>query len=318
MHFRHSTATKKPTKLEAQWEDGIWLGLTDESDEVFVGTKDGVYKTRATKRKQLAERWGAEQLKRMIGTPWRMREREEQPRRQITIQPRHSVEVEVPRPRTEEWIPKRTYLRKHVEFAKYGFTDECPGCESAQTGTKNRTHSEDCRKRVEERMGEDRDHKRRLIDTKKRKEKYYEANDKKRQKGAEGEEPEESSKAGNAEAKRGREEQSSEQVTSDGEGPEAKRAKEEGKTEDQDMEIEDGATKDINQMDFWEVYNAEADDSMAHGDDQPEDTTFWDDNSGKQLGAELVKEARAEEMHQSRSHGVYEKVPLGEATRSGA
>ena len=46
VHFKHSTAAKKPTKLEAQWEDGIWLGLADESDEVFVGTKEGVYKTR--------------------------------------------------------------------------------------------------------------------------------------------------------------------------------------------------------------------------------------------------------------------------------
>ena len=32
VHFRYSTATKKPTKLEAQWEDGIWLGLADRSD----------------------------------------------------------------------------------------------------------------------------------------------------------------------------------------------------------------------------------------------------------------------------------------------
>ena len=108
----------------------------------FVGTKNGVYKTRAAKRKQLAERWGVEQHKQMVGTPWRMREREEQTRRQITIQTRHNVEVTVPRPEVEEWTPKRTYLRKHVEFAKYGLTDKCLGRKAAQTGTKNRGHSE--------------------------------------------------------------------------------------------------------------------------------------------------------------------------------
>ena len=159
----------KPTKLEAQWEDGIWLGIADESDEVYVGTASGVYKARAVKRKQIAERWDAEQLKKMTGTPWRMRERDEQPRRPVTIRPRHNVEVTVPRPRAEEWIPKRTHLRKHVEFAKYGFTDRCPGCETAQTGTKNRARNEDCRKRADRRMEEDSDYKRRLVDTKKRK-----------------------------------------------------------------------------------------------------------------------------------------------------
>ena len=215
-----------PTKLEAQWEDGFQLGLADESDEVFIRTEEGVYKARATRRKQLAERWGAEQLKNMVGTPWRMREREEQTRRQIMIQPRHNVEVAVPRPKAEEWVPKRTYLRKHVEFAKYGFTDECPGCESAQAGTKNRAHSENCRKRVEERMGEDNDHKRRLVDTKKRKEKYYEENDKKKRK----EEETQGNEARNTEAKRDREEQCEEQAEQEEKEPDAKRLKDQNRT----------------------------------------------------------------------------------------
>ena len=87
------------------------MGTAGESDEVFVGTADRVCVTRAAKRKQLAERWGAEQLNRMTGTPWRMREREEQPRRQVNIQPIRNLEVTTPRPRIEEWAPKRTYLR---------------------------------------------------------------------------------------------------------------------------------------------------------------------------------------------------------------
>ena len=59
------------------------------------------------------------------------------------------------------------------------------------------------------------------------------------------------------------------------------------------------------------------DNSMAHGDEQPEGTVFWDDNSGNQLGPILAKRAREEEMEQSRIHKVYEKVPLAEATKSG-
>ena len=98
----------KPTKLESQWEDGIWLGLADESDEVYVGTASGIYKTRTIKRKQIAERWDTEQLRRMAGTPWRMRERETLPRIPIIIKPRSDVEVTAPRPKAEEWAPKRT------------------------------------------------------------------------------------------------------------------------------------------------------------------------------------------------------------------
>ena len=47
------------------------------------------------------------------------------------------------------------------------------------------------------------------------------------------------------------------------------------------MGCKDEAGRDISQMEFGEVCNAEADNSMAHGEEQPEDTTFWDDNSGK-------------------------------------
>ena len=163
------------------------------------------------------------------------------------IQPRHNVEVAAPRPKAEEWVPKRTYLRKHVEFAKYGFTDECPGCESAQAGAKNRAHSENCRKRVEERMGEDNDQKKRPVDTKKRKEKYYEESDKKKRK----EEETQGNEARNTEAKRDREEQCEEQAEQEEEEePGAKRLKEEPKQEDDDMGRKDEAEKDINQMEF--------------------------------------------------------------------
>ena len=69
-------------------------------------------------------------------------------------------------------------------------------------------------------------------------------------------------------------------------------------------------------MDFREVCNAETDYSMAHGEKQPEDTEFWDDNNGKQLGPKLVRRAR-EEMEQFKSHQVYDKVPIAEANKSG-
>ena len=38
----------------------------------------------------------------------------------------------------------------------------------------------------------------------------------------------------------------------------------------------------------------------------------WDDMSGKELKAELVKEARAEEMTEFKKHQVYIKVPISQ------
>ena len=54
----------------------------------------------------------------------------------------------------------------------------------------------------------------------------------------------------------------------------AKRLKEEPHEEDDDAKCKDEAEKDMNQMGFWGVCNAEADHSMAHDEGQPEDTAF--------------------------------------------
>ena len=84
------------------------------------------------------------------------------------------------------------------------------------------------------------------------------------------------------------------------------------------MGCKNEAEKDVSQKEFWGVYNAEADNCMAHGEEQPEDATFWDDNGGKQLDPKLVRRARIEEMQKFQDHAVYEKVPIAEATSSGA
>ena len=92
--------------------------------------------------------------------------------------------------------------------------------------------------------------------------------------------------ARNAEAKRDRDEQREGQAErGQEEEPDAKRPKDEPQLEDDDMGCRDEPEKDINQMEFWEVYNAEADNCIAHGEEQPEDTTFWDDNSGRHLAS---------------------------------
>ena len=58
----------------------------------------------------------------------------------------------VPRPRAPRVESRRVYIRQEKKLKKYGYTEGCPGCTAAATGTKAKGHSDACRQRVEEEM----------------------------------------------------------------------------------------------------------------------------------------------------------------------
>ena len=63
--------SKGKDKLKTRWESGVFLGIRDESAEVFIGTENGVVKVRTIKRKGSdEERWNLVQVDKMAGTPW--------------------------------------------------------------------------------------------------------------------------------------------------------------------------------------------------------------------------------------------------------
>ena len=53
-------------------------------------------------------------------------------------------------------------------------------------------------------------------------------------------------------------------------------------------------------------------DNEAFGAEELETRQYWDDLSGKELDARLVKKARLEEMKEVNKHEVYVKVPIEE------
>ena len=57
-------------KLNTRWGSGVWLGIREESGEVFIGTEDGVVKCRSIRRKAGPERWNPELFSKVKGTPW--------------------------------------------------------------------------------------------------------------------------------------------------------------------------------------------------------------------------------------------------------
>ena len=57
--------------LESSWFEGVWLGHARGSSEALVGTKDGVVRAWTIRRMPEGERWDAEAITEMTGTPAR-------------------------------------------------------------------------------------------------------------------------------------------------------------------------------------------------------------------------------------------------------
>ena len=57
--------------LESQWDEGLWLGHSRISNEVLIGTRTGVVRAWAVKRKPEEDRWDKTLIKNMKGTPAR-------------------------------------------------------------------------------------------------------------------------------------------------------------------------------------------------------------------------------------------------------
>ena len=60
VHYRR-LAEEGRNKLDSPWEQGVWLGHARGSNEVLIGTKEGVVRAWATKRNAEAEQWSATQ-----------------------------------------------------------------------------------------------------------------------------------------------------------------------------------------------------------------------------------------------------------------
>ena len=52
-----SPATKGVARVEPRWEDGIFLGVSDRSDELYVGTERGMHNVRTVRRREAIERF---------------------------------------------------------------------------------------------------------------------------------------------------------------------------------------------------------------------------------------------------------------------
>ncbi len=152
------TTEQRKNKFAPKWDDGIFLGLKDSSNEYFVGIENGVFKASQVKRVPESERFQQARLEQMIGTPWQMEQNEGSDL--TTALPAVvaipvSTDDSVPDPVIPESIPRRTYIRSQ-DLEKYGSTKGCPRCEPLRDGRSTTAeHSPACRERIEEAMQAD-------------------------------------------------------------------------------------------------------------------------------------------------------------------
>ena len=62
--------TKGAARVEPGWEDGIFLGVSDQSDKLHVGTERGMHKVRTVRRREATERVDLTFLSSVSARPW--------------------------------------------------------------------------------------------------------------------------------------------------------------------------------------------------------------------------------------------------------
>lgn len=150
-------------KLEAKFEEGIFLGLQEGTAMKCIGTPSGVVRCWTIKCRPGDERWNQDLMQVLVGLPWQLKPRLEQVERGLDLPAQ--IEVDLPsqrgedteednaaKARAKQYQPRGIYIRRHIELEEYGYTDVCDGCDAAKMGLSHRQHSSVCKQRIREEM----------------------------------------------------------------------------------------------------------------------------------------------------------------------
>ena len=144
-------------RVEPRWEDWIFLGVSDRSDELYVGTERGMHKVRTVRCREATERVDLTFLNSVSARLW--------------DGPKKVRDVRVVLPDVgslaamaeAEAIGKcrRLYIGK-ADIMKYGLTEGCLGCRCLAEGRRAQGHSGGCRARLEAEIAKTEDGRARL------------------------------------------------------------------------------------------------------------------------------------------------------------
>ena len=135
-----------------------WTGLT----KLALGTPEREVKARSVHRTPAGQRGDARYAKSIRGVPWQPNPAEVAEGEPVSIARivsvpmvpiKHRPVVPVVEPR--EYRARRFYIQREVEVVKFGYSENCDGCNAAQLGTKAKPHSEGFRERIRQAMMND-------------------------------------------------------------------------------------------------------------------------------------------------------------------
>eukprot|EP00973_Karenia_brevis_P088297 12243523-Karenia_brevis.AAC.1 len=118
-------------KMEPRHEYGAYLGTSDRTGEVYIGTAEGVVKSRTVKRLIDSEQWDLNLLKSIVGTPWAPIDGEKEQDVPIRIPQRViPADVEVPADPADRLPPVRRFRIYPKDVQDHGASDGCWGCKA--------------------------------------------------------------------------------------------------------------------------------------------------------------------------------------------
>ena len=141
------------TTFGVRYEDGLFLGVLERTDEVIVATDQGVVTAWAMRRKPPEERWQSDKVMAITATSLVPNPGEADARIRTCIRPGLQNEEDVPPPQGQEReqpTHRRVYLRRK-DFDEHGYTEGCLGCRCLlEDRGQAQSHSARCRQRIEE------------------------------------------------------------------------------------------------------------------------------------------------------------------------
>ena len=115
--------SKRKVQVEAKWHEEIFLGIKDESEIALVETPHGIVLSRSIRRVPKEDSGDGMLFNSINGVPWEL-----QPRAEGGVVNRVQLDVQAaiperqaPPPTTAEKFPRRVYIKRSVELARYGY-----------------------------------------------------------------------------------------------------------------------------------------------------------------------------------------------------
>ena len=136
---------------ESRCEQGRYLGPMHGSNTELVGSASGVVKALTIKRLPPGERWTGGMLVEALGSDLTPKALEDHGGRVGIRAPVLQPHKRAPLP---PLVPEFRQVRRapllRTDFERFGYTDNCPGCDNAKAGREQaEDHSEQCRSRIE-------------------------------------------------------------------------------------------------------------------------------------------------------------------------